>query len=129
MSLTISIVENKEFFLHNTSFFERRRILQLYFEQDLKPTEEEKDILKQCLAIELETIALIGFFLVDDTPINTFRLRLGSTFRSDLKLAQACDKLFDNEDIEKAETILFHYDYAYSPIEENVIDLYVQKFK
>ncbi|MBF8148435.1 hypothetical protein ITJ86_00915 [Winogradskyella sp. F6397] len=61
--------------------------------------------------MEIEPTVLIGYLLSDKTPLNIFRLRIGSVFKSDLDLAQCCKALITEKDIANAEAIIFHYEY------------------
>ncbi|MEP1306923.1 MAG: hypothetical protein ABJK11_17080 [Balneola sp.] len=130
MSLKLSVEENEHLFLDKTITFEKRLILQHYFKNEIEINNKETDILKECASSEIETIALIGVLLREQSPLNIFRLRIGSVFKSDDFLANACQKLIHTEDIEKAEDTLFHHEYEYhEDIEVPIIDYYIQCFK
>ncbi|MAM29226.1 MAG: hypothetical protein CMC13_09390 [Flavobacteriaceae bacterium] len=130
MSLKLSIEENEGLFLDKMITFEKRVILQHYFSNKVNINNKERDILKKCPSAEIETIALIGILLGEKNPLNILRLRIGSVFQSDVKLAQACNNLIDSADIESAEAIMFHYDYEYDKdIEIPIIDYYIKHFK
>ena len=103
---------------------------QHYFENKLTINDQEKLILERCPASEIETISLIGILLSHRTPINTFRLRIGSVFKSDEVLAQACQKMVSPKDITMAEEILFDWQYEYDEdIEIPIVDQYISLFK
>lgn len=130
MNLNLSIEENKSKFLNEMISFEKRFILQHYFKTKKGINDVERDILKKTPAFEIETIALIGALLGEKDSLNIFRLRIGSVFRSDFKLADACHKLIDKKSIEKAENELFHFNYEYEQyIELPIIDFYIDYFK
>jgi len=130
MDFTLSIEENEDLFLNEMITFEKRFILQHYFKNKIAINNAERAILKQCRTSEIEPIALIGALLGDTSPLNVFRLRIGSVFKSDKELAKYCQELLTPEKIEQAEKILFHWEYEYSHfIEEPIIDYYSGYFK
>ena len=129
MDFTLSVEENEDFFSNKMITFEKRRILQHYFENDIKINGKERKILECCPANEIEPIALIGYLLGTTTPLNVFRLRIGSVFKSDLRLAQECQKLFTDEDVKKAESVLYHWEYEYDEdLEEPIVHYYNSYF-
>ena len=68
--------------------------------------------------------------LEEKDALNMFRLRIGSVFKSDVELAESCQRLIDTKSIIKAETELFHYEYEYEEsIEVPIIDYYIKFFK
>ena len=118
MDFTLSIEENEDFFTNKMITFEKRYILQHYFKNRIKINEVERRILENCHTDEIEPIALIGYLLGDKSPINIFRLRLGSFFKSDLELAK------------DAEAILFHYEYEENDhIERPIFEYYYKRPK
>lgn len=130
MDQKLSIEENKSKFLDKMINFEKRFILQHYFKTKKIINNAEREILKNSPSNEVETIALIGVLLREKDALNIFRLRIGSVFKSDVDLAEACKKLIDTKSILKAETELFHYEYEYDEsIEIPIIDYYIKFFK
>ncbi|KQC33488.1 hypothetical protein AAU57_09305 [Nonlabens sp. YIK11] len=130
MDFSLSIEDNKALFLDPIVTYEKRRILQHYFENEMEITDNDRHILEKCPANEIETIALVGVLLGITTPLNVFRLRIGSVFKSDPKLAQKCQRCFSTTDVDHAESVLFHWEYEYDEnIEEPVVDVYLSHFK
>lgn len=130
MNLKLSIEENKSKFLDEMITFEKRRILQHYFKTNKTINILEREILKNTPSNEVETIALIGILLAEKDSLNILRLRIGSVFKSDVDLAEACQKLINTKSILKAETKLFHHEYEYDEsIEIPIIDYYIELFK
>lgn len=130
MDFTLSIEENEDFFTNSMITFEKRYILQHYFKNRIQINAVERSILEKCHSNEIEPIALIGYLLGDKTPLNVFRLRIGSIFKSDLDLAKCCKQLITEEDIAKAEAIICHYEYEEKElIERPVVDYYYNMFK
>ncbi|EAP88131.1 hypothetical protein [Croceibacter atlanticus] len=130
MNLKLSIEENKSKFLDEMITFEKKFILQHYFKTKKVINNAEREILKKSPSNEIETIALIGVLLLEKDALNMFRLRIGSVFKSDVELAESCQRLIDTKSIIKAETELFHYEYEYEEsIEVPIIDYYIKFFK
>ncbi|MEM5540297.1 hypothetical protein [Olleya sp. AS48] len=130
MDFTLSIEENEDFFTNKMITFEKRYILQHYFKNRIKINEVERRILENCHTDEIEPIALIGYLLGDKSPLNIFRLRLGSFFKSDLELAKCCKDLITEKDIKDAEAILFHYEYEENDhIERPIFEYYYKRPK
>lgn len=130
MDFTLSIEENEDFFTNKMITFEKRYILQHYFKKSIKINDVERRILENCHSNEIEPIALIGYLLGDKTPLNIFRLRIGSVFKSDLDLAKCCKDIITEEDIAKAEAVLWHYEYEENDhIEQPIFDYYYKLFK
>ena len=99
----LSILNNKQTILKPNSEFERRRIFQYYLENDIKLTEQEREILNKCVAVEPESIGIIGCLLNDKSHLNTLRLAIGSKNKSNLKLTNLSKQLFTNKFLQKAE--------------------------
>ncbi|SCY07040.1 hypothetical protein SAMN05192588_0987 [Nonlabens sp. Hel1_33_55] len=129
MEFSLSIEDNPEFFSDKMITFEKRRILQHYFESNIKINDKERNILEKCPANEIEPIALIGYLLGTTTPLNVFRLRIGSVFKSDLRLAKECQQLFTEDDVKHAESVLYHWEYEYDEdVEEPIVHYYNSYF-
>ena len=129
MKPQLSIEENKDLFLDKMITFEKRYILQHYFEFNKTINLIERDILKKCPSSEIETNALIGVLLGDNDSLNIFRLRVESAFKSNRKLADSCRKLITPTMIKDAEAELFHYEYEYNAsVEIPIIDIYIKLF-
>ena len=105
MKKTIST--HKETILHPNSEFERRVIFQYYLDNDIKITEEEREILMQCVAVEPENIGIIGCLLNDNTHLNTLRLAIADTNKSNKKLANLSKELLLSLNVDEADTYYF----------------------
>jgi hypothetical protein len=129
MDLKLSIEENKDLFHNEMITFEKRFILQHYFKNKIAINDIEREILKHCPTSEIEPIALIGALLGDTSPLNVFRLRIGSVFKSDKELASYCQGLLTPENIQQAEHVLFYWEYEYNHhIEEPIVNYYMGYF-
>lgn len=112
---SLSILKNKKSILFPNSAFERRVILQYYLENNIDILEEEKVILNECVALESESIGIIGCLLNDKSHLNTLRLAIGVKNKSNIKLNILSNKLLDKNDIELADSFFL--------IEKGVDDL------
>jgi len=125
--LTNSILANKETVLRPNSEFERRIIFQNYLDNDIEITAKEREILLECVAVEPENIGIIGCLLNDKSHLNTLRLKIGSTNKSNVKLAQLSQKLLVGLDVDAA---FYHYfvdnDFdSLTKVEVDVTNVYV----
>ena len=102
-----SISAHKETILRPNSEFERRVIFQYYLDNDIKITEEEREILLECVAVEPENIGIIGCLLNDNSHLNTLRLAIASTNKSNKKLANLSKELLLNLDVNAADIYYF----------------------
>ena len=118
-----SIIEDKNAILSPNSLFERRVILQYYLDNNIVLNIEEKEILQTCVALEPESIGIIGCLLADDSFLNTLRLAIGSKNKSNHKLAEKSTVLLNKLDLEAAD---LHYMMKedYTLIEEEVNRVY-----
>jgi hypothetical protein len=101
-----SIIDNKNKILTPNSLYERRVILQYYLDNNIEISLPEKEILQQSIAIEPESIGIIGCLLNDGSQLNTLRLAIGCKNKSNVKLANKSSELLKNLDIEKADMFL-----------------------
>lgn len=99
----LSILHNEKTVLKPNSEFERRIIFQNYLDNDLQINEKEREILLQCVAIEPESIGIIGCLLNDKTHLNTLRLAVGSKNKSNVKLANLSKKYLEDLSITRAD--------------------------
>lgn len=123
-----SILANKETILHPNSEFERRIIFQYYLDNDIKITEEEREILLECVAVETENIGIIGCLLNDNTHLNTLRLKkIASTNKSNVKLAKLSKELLVDLDVDAAFYFYFvNNDFnTLTKVEVDVTNVYV----
>ena len=125
--MTNSILANKETVLRPNSEFERRIIFQNYLDNDIEITAKEREILLECVAVEPENIGIIGCLLNDKSHLNTLRLKIGSTNKSNVKLAQLSQKLLVGLDVDAA---FYHYfvdnDFdSLTKVEVDVTNVYV----
>jgi hypothetical protein len=122
-----SISAHKETILRPNSEFERRVIFQYYLDNDIKITEEEREILLQCVAVEPENIGIIGCLLNDNSQLNTLRLAIASVNKSNKKLANLSKELLLNLDVNAADIYYFverEYE-SLSKVEVDVTNVYL----
>ena len=105
MKKTIST--HKETILHPNSEFERRVIFQYYLDNDIKITEVEREILLECVAVEPENIGIIGCLLNDNSHLNTLRLAIAATNKSNKKLANLSKELLLSLNVDESDTYYF----------------------
>ncbi|APG64365.1 hypothetical protein LPB136_02830 [Tenacibaculum todarodis] len=105
--MSFSILNNKETILYPNSQFERRVILQYYLDNDIQIDEEERKILLECIAVEPESIGIIGCLLNDKTHLNTLRLAIGFMNKSNIKLANLATKYLEELSIEEADNYYY----------------------
>ena len=102
-----SIEKSKEVILKPNSEFERRIILQYYLDNNIYVNEIEKDILKNCLVSEHESIGIIGCLLNNNSLLNSLRLVIGSKNTSNSKLSNLSKNLLDIERLRQAISYYF----------------------
>lgn len=122
-----SISTHKETILRPNSEFDRRVIFQYYLDNDIKITEEERNVLLECVAVEPENIGIIGCLLKDKSHLNTLRLAIASTNKSNKKLANLSKELLLNLDVSVADTYYFverNYD-SFTKVEVDVTNVYL----
>lgn len=122
-----SILANKKTILQPNSEFERRNIFQNYLDSNIKITNQEREILLECVALEPENIGIIGCLLNDKTYLNTLRLKIGSINKSNVKLAQLSKELLVDLDVEAAFYFYFvnnNFD-TLTKVEVDVTNVYV----
>ncbi|MCH3885355.1 hypothetical protein [Tenacibaculum aquimarinum] len=124
--MSLSILNNKETILYPNSQFERRVILQYYLDNDIEIDKEERKILLKCIAVEPESIGIIGCLLNDKTHLNTLRLAIGSMNKSNSKLANLATKYLEELSIEKADNYYYvEKDFdEFTDIEKDVESVY-----
>ena len=93
---TYSIENSKESILRPNSEFERRIILQYYLDNDVQINEIERNILNECHVSEHESIGIIGCLLKDKSLLNSLRLVIGASNRSNFKLSTLSNSLLDS---------------------------------
>jgi hypothetical protein len=122
-----SISAHKETIFRPNSEFERRIIFQYYLDNNIQITEEEREILLECVAVEPENIGIIGCLLNDKTHLNTLRLAIASTNKSNKKLANLSKELLLNLDVNIADTYYFvERDYeSLTKVEVDVTNVYL----
>lgn len=118
-----SIEKNEKTILFPNSLYERRVILQYYLDNDIKINEKEKVILENCVAVEPESIGIIGCLLEDDSYLNTLRLAVGSKNKSNYKLAEKSLVILNKSNIEKADLFYMMKDDL-TAIEQQVSQVY-----
>ncbi len=104
---TYSIENSKESILRPNSEFERRIILQYYLDNDVQINEIERNILNECHVSEHESIGIIGCLLNDKSLLNSLRLVLGASNRSNFKLSTLSNSLLDSNTLKKAVSYYF----------------------
>ncbi|MCH3882345.1 MULTISPECIES: hypothetical protein [Tenacibaculum] len=124
--MSFSILNNKETILYPNSQFERRVILQYYLDNDIEIDKEERKILLKCIAVEPESIGIIGCLLNDKTHLNTLRLAIGSMNKSNSKLANLATKYLEELSIEEADNYYYvEKDFdEFTDIEKDVESVY-----
>ncbi len=124
--MSFSILNNKETILYPNSQFERRVILQYYLDNDIQIDKEERKILLKCIAVEPESIGIIGCLLNDKTHLNTLRLAIGSMNKSNSKLANLATKYLEELSIEEADNYYYvEKDFdEFTDIEKDVESVY-----
>lgn len=104
---TYSIENSKESILRPNSEFERRIILQYYLDNDVQINEIERNILNECHVSEHESIGIIGCLLNDKSLLNSLRLVIGASNRSNFKLSTLSNSLLDSNILKKAVSYYF----------------------
>lgn len=99
-----SIEDNIAKVLKPNSQFERRIILQYYLDNDILISDLEREVLTKTVAVEAESIGIIGCLLNDSTHLNTLRLAIGSKNKSNKKLANFSQKLLNSLNLDEADT-------------------------
>lgn len=91
---------DKRKILTPNSGYERQIELLRLFEDPVKLTEEDRDILNACTTEVSETIGLIGCVLKENTNINNARLLIASLHEYNFELADSANEILNRSEKE-----------------------------
>lgn len=91
---------DKRKILTPNSGYERQIELLRLFEDPVKLTEEDRDILNACTTEASETIGLIGCVLKENTNINNARLLIASLHEYNFELADSANEILNRSEKE-----------------------------